>query len=78
MSFPHFRRHVQAALTGVNLRKPVLQGYMYKQGAHIGFNHRYFVLYKKVLVYYDHESDFKRDLIAGSLQVRATRSLIRY
>ena len=64
---PVAKKHSKIA----DIHKPVYKGHMYKQGhGHKSFNKRYFVLYSKVLVYYDHEQDFLRDLERGTLEVR--------
>lgn len=58
-------------LDELDLKKPVYTGYMYKQ-SHIppkNFNKRFFALYPKVLVYYDSESHFSKDVHNGTLQV---------
>ena len=61
-------------LDGVDLNKPVHEGYMYKQGhEHLAFNLRYFALYTKILVYYENEHDFKQDSSRGSLEVGGGR-----
>ena len=57
-------------MEGLDLKHPVLKGHLYKQGHfHKSFNKRYFVLYPKVLVYYDHEHDYVRDLERKTLEV---------
>lgn len=54
----------------VDITKPLYKGHIYKQGhGHKSFNKRYFVLYPKLLVYYDHEQDYLRDLERGTLEV---------
>jgi len=69
MSSSHPRtRH--SLLDGVDLKKPDHCGYIYKQShTHAAFNRRYCVLYNKVLVYYEREEEFKRDVALGTLQV---------
>lgn len=62
--------HVRSALEGVDLKKPLHEGYMYKQAhTHHGFNLRYFALYPGVLLYFQDDSDYKRDVKKGSLGV---------
>ncbi len=57
-------------LAGVDLTHPVYRAHLYKQGHfHKSFNKRYFVLYPKVLIYYDHENDYLRDLERKTLEV---------
>ena len=48
---------------------------MFKQShTHKSFNKRYFVLYPKVLVYYDTEHDYMRDVERKTLEVRQRES----
>ena len=62
--------HRVSALAGVDLKKPLHKGYMYKQShIHLAFNKRFFVLYPKLLVYYEHESEFTKDSARGTLEV---------
>lgn len=63
-------------LDKLDLKKPLHSGYMFKQ-SHVPpkvFNKRFFVLYPKVLVYYDTESHFAKDVHTGSLAVRLYHS----
>ncbi len=61
-------------LSGVNLKKPVHQGYLYKEGhEHLAFNYRYFALYRTFLVYYDDEHNFKRDVSRGTIEVHGSK-----
>ena len=63
-------KHKHSLLENVDLRKPLYKGIMYKQAhTHKSFNKRYFVLYPKVLVYYDSEQDYLRDLERKTLEV---------
>ena len=54
-----------------DLSKPICKGYMFKEatGAFHTFNKRFFALYKRYLVYYEKEHDFKKDVASGSLEV---------
>ena len=57
-------------LDGVDLRKPVHQGYVYKQShLHLAFNKRFCVLYPRVMAYYEHEEDFRKDAARQTLEV---------
>lgn len=63
--------HKVNILAKVDLNKPVYSGMLFKQShTRASFNKRFFVLYPQVLVYYDSESDFKRDVERGTLEVR--------
>lgn len=60
----------RSLLDGVDLKKPLQEGYMYKQShVHFSFNDRYFVMYPRVLVYYETEEEFRRDAARGTLEV---------
>lgn len=62
--------HPKNLIAGIDITKPILKGHLFKQAhLHQSFNKRYFVLYPKVLVYYDHEHNFLRDLERGTLEV---------
>ncbi len=61
----------KSLLDSLDLTKPLYSGVMYKQ-SHIppkNFNKRFFVLFPKILVYYDTEKDFKRDVASRTLAV---------
>lgn len=63
--------HKVSLLARVDLSKPVYRGVLFKQShGHSSFNKRFFVLYPKILVYYDSEDDFMRDVERGTLEVR--------
>jgi hypothetical protein len=58
-------------LEGLDLASPVRSGYMYKEAhTHVVFHKRFFVLFPRVLVYYEKEADYKKDLAKGSLEHR--------
>ncbi len=62
----------RSLLEKLDLTKPLYSGSMFKQ-SHIppkSFNKRFFVLFPKVLVYYDTEKDFNRDVASKTLAVR--------
>ena len=64
--------HQVNALAGVDIKKPILTGTLYKQAHshHLSaFNKRFFVLYPKILIYYEHENGFHKDLAKGALEV---------
>lgn len=62
--------HSPSLLDGTDLTEPDHKGYLFKQSrTHTGFNRRYGVLYKKLLVYYENEEHFKRDAKKGTLEV---------
>jgi len=66
--------HQVNLLQGVDITKPLLSGTLYKQtvNGHLSpFNKRFFVLYPKILIYYEHEHDFRRDTAKGILEVSA-------
>jgi hypothetical protein len=43
---------------------------MYKEAhTHVVFHKRFFVLFPRVLVYYEKEADYKKDVSRGSLEV---------
>ena len=66
--------HKKSLLEDIDLNKPLLKGHLFKQAhTHKSFNKRYFVLYPNILVYYDSEQDFKRDMERKSLEVRGRR-----
>ncbi len=68
----------KSLLDKVDLNKPLYAGYMYKQ-SHIppkNFNKRYFVLFPKILVYYDTERDFGRDVASKTLAVSLSVNLL--
>lgn len=68
------QKHKKNLLDDLDLRKPLLKGHLFKQGhIHKSFNRRFFALYPNILVYYDSEQDFKRDLERKSLEVRGRR-----
>ena len=57
-------------LDGVDLAKPLCSGYVFKQAhTHVVFHRRYFVLFPKVLVYYEKEADYHKDVPRGKLEV---------
>ena len=57
-------------LDGVDLRKPLHKGYVYKQShLHLAFNKRFCVLYPRVMAYYEHEEDFRKDAARQTLEV---------
>lgn len=63
-------------LDDIDLRKPLLKGDLFKQAhTHKSFNKRYFVLYPNILVYYDNEQEFTRDLERKTLEVRGRSQL---
>lgn len=62
--------HTPSVFDGIDLTEPEQKGYLFKQSrTHTGFNRRYGVLYKKLLVYYENEEHFKRDARKGALEV---------
>ena len=62
--------HTPSIFDGIDLTEPEHKGYLFKQSrTHTGFNRRYGVLYKKLLVYYENEDHFKRDARKGALEV---------
>ena len=62
--------HNPSIFDGIDLTEPEHKGYLFKQSrTHTGFNRRYGVLYKKLLVYYENEEHFKRDARKGALEV---------
>jgi hypothetical protein len=64
------QHHKKSLLEGLDLVHPVFRGHMFKQShTHKSFNKRYFVLYPKVLVYYDTEHDYMRDVERKTLEV---------
>lgn len=55
---------------GIVLDQPTYRGYMYKQShTHKSFNKRFLILYPKILIYYDTEQDYLRDLERKTLEV---------
>ncbi len=69
-----------SVLKDVDLERPILKGYMYKQAhLHKSFNKRYFALYHNVLVYYNSEHEYRRDLERGTLEVsKMWYEILRY
>ena len=64
----------KSLLEKLDLHHPLHTGYLYKQ-AHVppkNFNKRFFVLFPKVLVYYDNEKEFGRDVTSRTLAVSLT------
>ena len=67
---PQHPASVKPLLEGLDLASPVRSGCMYKEAhTHVVFHKRFFVLFPRVLVYYEKEADYKRDLAKGSLEV---------
>ena len=57
-------------VSAVDVANPIHKGYLFKQGhSRKSFNKRFFVLYPKLLVYYEHEHDYLRDVERGTLLV---------
>lgn len=57
-------------LEGLDLSAPLHSGYMYKEAhTHVVFHRRFFVLFPGVLVYYEKEAEYQRDVARGSLEV---------
>ena len=70
LTTPHHPDHEKPLLDGLDLASPVHSGYMYKEAhTHVVFHRRFFVLFQNVLVYYEKEADYKKDLAKGSLEV---------
>ncbi|CAI8015309.1 hypothetical protein GBAR_LOCUS9494 [Geodia barretti] len=68
---PQHPASVKPLLEGLDLASPVRSGCMYKEAhTHVVFHKRFFVLFPRVLVYYEKEADYKRDLAKGSLEHR--------
>lgn len=68
----------KSLLDGLDLSSPVYKGHMYKQShSHQSFNKRYFVLYPKLLLYYDNEHDYERDVERKTFEVSALRATLR-
>ena len=67
---PHHPPCEKPLLDEVDLSSPLRTGYMFKEAhSHVVFHKRFFVLFPRVLVYYEKESDYKKDLAKGSLEV---------
>lgn len=67
----HGAVHKKSLLDGVDLRHPILKGYMYKQShIHKAFNRRFFALYSRVMVYYESENEFYKDVSRGHFEHR--------
>lgn len=68
---PHHPASEKPLLAGVDLAAPLLAGYVYKEAhTHVVFHKRFFVLFPRVLVYYEKEADYKKDVSRGSLEHR--------
>ena len=67
---PHHPPCERPLLEGVDIASPLLTGYMYKEAhTHVVFHKRFFVLFPGVLVYYEKETDYRKDVAKGSLEV---------
>lgn len=68
----HHRPPVRhSMLDGIDLKKPLHKGYVYKQShLHLAFNKRFCVLYPRVLAYYEREEDFRKDAARQTLEHR--------
>ena len=65
---------MKSLLDGVDLRHPIMKGYMYKQShVHKAFNRRFFALYNRVMVYYESENEFYKDVSRGRFEVERER-----
>ena len=63
---------VHSLLEGVDIASPLCKGYLYKEAhTHILFHRRFFVLFPKILVYYEKECDYIKDAASGTLKVTA-------
>lgn len=70
-SSSHHASRAKNILDDLDLTKPVYRGFLFKQAhLHQTFNKRYFVLYPNVLVYYDSEQDYARDVAKKTLEHR--------
>ena len=68
---PHHPPSEKRLLDGVDLASPLHSGYMFKEAhSHLVFHKRFFVLFPRVLVYYEKESYYKKDVARGTLEVR--------
>lgn len=58
-------------LDDIDLTTPIHKGYLFKQSLipPKNFNKRYFALYPKVLIYYDNEATFVKDVLHGTIEV---------
>lgn len=73
---PHHPPSEKRLLDGVDIANPLHSGYMYKEAhSHLVFHKRFFVLFPRVLVYYEKESEYKKDVARGTLEVRSTCSV---
>ena len=67
---PHHPPSEQKLLNGVDLASPLRSGYMFKEAhSHLVFHKRFFVLFPRVLVYYEKEGDYNKDVARGTLEV---------
>ena len=69
----HHHDHIdgKSLLDGLDLANPLHSGYMFKEAhSHLVFHKRFFVLFPKLLVYYEKESEYKKDVASGTLEVR--------
>ena len=67
---PHHPAEEKPLLEGIDLATPLHTGYLYKEAhSHLVFHKRFFVLFPRALVYYEKESEYKKDLEKGSLEV---------
>ena len=67
---PHHPDCEKPLLEGLDLASPVHCGYLFKEAhTHVVFHKRFFVLFPRVLVYYEKEADYKKDVDKGSLEV---------
>lgn len=75
---PHHPPSEKRLLDGVDLANPLLSGYMFKEAhSHLVFHKRFFVLFPRVLVYYEKESEYEKDVARGTLEVSIC-TLVQY
>lgn len=67
---PHHPPSEERLLDGVDLANPLHSGYMFKEAhSHLVFHKRFFVLFPRVLVYYEKKSEYEKDVVRGTLEV---------
>lgn len=73
---PHHPSGEKSFLDDLDLASPLHTGYMFKEAhTHLVFHKRFFVLFPKVLVYYEKEADYNRDVAKGTLEVLCVASV---
>ena len=61
---------VHSLFDGVDIANPLCKGNLYKEAhTHIVFHRRFFVLFPKILVYYEKEAEYIKDAASGTLKV---------